>query len=71
MFFVFRIRSTDLLGDRGRVRRASSSTWHDVTLSVSRAPIAKLQEYQRRMGWTFPRASSLDSDFNVWFTEEP
>jgi len=48
---------------------------HDVTLSaVSRAPLAKLQAYKRRMGWTFPWASSLDSDFNfdfnVQFTEE-
>ncbi len=46
---------------------------HDVTLSaVSRAPLAKLQAYKRRMGWTFPWASSLSSDFNfdfnVWFT---
>ena len=38
---------------------------HDVTLSaVSRAPLAKLQAYKRRMGWTFPWASSLGSDFN-------
>ena len=48
---------------------------HDVTLSaISRAPLAKLQAYKRRMGWTFPWASSLGSDFNfdfnVWFTEE-
>jgi predicted dithiol-disulfide oxidoreductase (DUF899 family) len=48
---------------------------HDVMLSaVSRAPLAKLQAYKRRMGWTFPWASSLgsdfNSDFNVWFTEE-
>ncbi len=48
---------------------------HDVTLSaVSRAPLAKLQAYKRRMGWSFPWASSLDSDFNVdfnvRFTEE-
>jgi predicted dithiol-disulfide oxidoreductase (DUF899 family) len=41
---------------------------HDVTLSaVSRAPLAKLQEYRRRMGWTFPWASSFDSDFNFDF----
>jgi predicted dithiol-disulfide oxidoreductase (DUF899 family) len=41
---------------------------HDVTLSaVSRAPLAKLQEYKRRMGWTFPWASSLGSDFNADF----
>ena len=33
---------------------------HDVTLSaVSRAPLAKLQAYKRRMGWTFPWASSF------------
>jgi predicted dithiol-disulfide oxidoreductase (DUF899 family) len=48
---------------------------HDVMLwAVSRAPLAQLQEYRRRMGWTFPWASSLGSDFNadfnVWFTEE-
>ena len=48
---------------------------HDVMLSaVSRAPLAKLQAYKRRMGWTFPWASSFggdfNSDFNVWFTEE-
>ena len=48
---------------------------HDVTLAaVSRAPLAKLQAYQRRMGWKFPWASSFGGDFNfdsnVWFTEE-
>ena len=48
---------------------------HDVTLSaVSRAPLAKLQAYKRRMGWTFPWASSFgsdfNSDFNVRVTEE-
>ena len=33
---------------------------HDVTLmAVSRAPFKKLQAYKRRMGWTFPWASSL------------
>jgi predicted dithiol-disulfide oxidoreductase (DUF899 family) len=42
---------------------------HDVTLSaVSRAPFAKLQAYKRRMGWTFPWASSHGSDFNFDFT---
>src|SRR6202521_3091807 len=41
---------------------------HDVTLSaVSRAPLAKLQAYKRRMGWTFLWASSLGSDFNFDF----
>jgi predicted dithiol-disulfide oxidoreductase (DUF899 family) len=41
---------------------------HDVMLwAVSRAPLAKLQAYQRRMGWTFPWASSFGSDFNYDF----
>jgi predicted dithiol-disulfide oxidoreductase (DUF899 family) len=41
---------------------------HDVMLSaVSRAPLAKLQAYQRRLGWTFAWASSLGSDFNFDF----
>jgi predicted dithiol-disulfide oxidoreductase (DUF899 family) len=41
---------------------------HDVSLTaVSRAPLAKLQAYKRRLGWTFPWASSLDSDFNFDF----
>jgi predicted dithiol-disulfide oxidoreductase (DUF899 family) len=48
---------------------------HDVMLwAVSRAPLAKLQAYRRRMGWTFPWASSFGSEFNpdfgVGFTEE-
>jgi predicted dithiol-disulfide oxidoreductase (DUF899 family) len=42
---------------------------HDVALSaVSRAPLAKLQAYRRRMGWTFPWASSLGGNFNFDFT---
>jgi predicted dithiol-disulfide oxidoreductase (DUF899 family) len=48
---------------------------HDVMLwAVSRAPLSKLQAYKRRMGWTFPWASSFGGDFNadfrVGFTEE-
>jgi predicted dithiol-disulfide oxidoreductase (DUF899 family) len=40
----------------------------DVTLGcVSRAPLAQLQAYKRRMGWTFPWASSAESDFNFDF----
>ncbi|HEV2185972.1 MAG TPA: DUF899 domain-containing protein [Stellaceae bacterium] len=42
---------------------------HDVMLwAVSRAPLAKLQAYQRRMGWTFPWASSFGGEFNFDFT---
>jgi predicted dithiol-disulfide oxidoreductase (DUF899 family) len=41
---------------------------HDVAFyAVSRAPIDKLEAYKRRLGWTFPWASSLDSDFNYDF----
>jgi predicted dithiol-disulfide oxidoreductase (DUF899 family) len=48
---------------------------HDVAMmAVSRAAIAAIQAYKRRMGWSFPWASSLGSDFNfdfnVSFTEE-
>jgi len=48
---------------------------HDITLmAVSRAPLAKLQAYKKRMGWGFPWASSFETDFNddfnVRITEE-
>ena len=48
---------------------------HDVAFwAISRAPLAKLQDYRKRMGWTFPWASSqgddFNFDFNVAFTEE-
>jgi len=48
---------------------------HDVMLwAVSRAPLAKLDAFKRRMGWTFPWASShggdFNFDFNVSITEE-
>jgi len=48
---------------------------HDVMFwTISRAPLAKLQAYKQRMGWTFPWASSFGGDFNfdfsVGFTEE-
>jgi predicted dithiol-disulfide oxidoreductase (DUF899 family) len=48
---------------------------HDVMLwAVSRAPLAKLQAFKQRMGWTFPWASSFggdfNPDFNVWFSEQ-
>ena len=48
---------------------------HDVMLwAVSRAPLAKLQAFKTRMGWSFPWASSersdFNSDFSVFFTED-
>ena len=38
---------------------------------VSRAPLPKLEAYERRMGWTIPWYSSFDSDFNVDFGRSP
>ena len=32
--------------------------------AVSRAPLAKLEAFRKRMGWTFPWVSSGDTDFN-------
>lgn len=48
---------------------------HDVAFwAVSRAPLAKLDAFKQRMGWSFPWASSFGSDFNsdfsVWFSAE-
>jgi len=48
---------------------------HDVMLcATSRAPLPMLQAFRRRMGWTFPWASSqsgeFNYDFNVSITEE-
>ena len=41
---------------------------HDVAMTaISRAPLEKLQAYKRRMGWTFPWASSFGGDFNYDF----
>jgi predicted dithiol-disulfide oxidoreductase (DUF899 family) len=41
---------------------------HDVTLmAISRAPIAAIQAYKKRMGWGFPWASSHETDFNYDF----
>lgn len=34
---------------------------------ISRAPIAKIERFERRMGWSFPWLSSFDSDFNYDF----
>jgi predicted dithiol-disulfide oxidoreductase (DUF899 family) len=48
---------------------------HDVTwTAVSRAPLAEIEVYKKRMGWRFPWVSSFGSDFNydfhVSFTKE-
>ncbi len=35
--------------------------------AVSRAPIGKIEAFQKRMGWTFPWLSSAGNDFNYDF----
>ncbi len=41
---------------------------HDVAFTaVSRAPLGKLVAYRQRMGWSFPWASSMGSEFNFDF----
>jgi predicted dithiol-disulfide oxidoreductase (DUF899 family) len=41
---------------------------HDVMFwAVSRAPLENLQAYKKRLGWTFPWASSQSTDFNYDF----
>ena len=32
--------------------------------AISRAPLAKIESFKKRMGWTFPWLSSFGSDFN-------
>ena len=50
------------------------AAWISAMTAISRAPLEKLQAFKRRMGWTFPWASSFGGDFNgdfsVRFTEE-
>lgn len=41
---------------------------HDVTMiAVSRAPLAEIERYRKRMGWQFKWVSSHGSDFNYDF----
>jgi predicted dithiol-disulfide oxidoreductase (DUF899 family) len=52
----------DNIGDLGHLHA------RDTTLVlVSRGPLADLQEYRKRMGWTVPWFSSLGSSFNYDF----
>src|SRR5438067_1274725 len=45
---------------------------HDVMFwAVSRAPLAQLNEYKKRMGWTFPWASSSGTDVDTYTRERP
>jgi predicted dithiol-disulfide oxidoreductase (DUF899 family) len=45
--------------------RDTSFSW------VSRAPLAKIEAYKARMGWTTPWLSSFEGDFNVDFGVSP
>jgi predicted dithiol-disulfide oxidoreductase (DUF899 family) len=56
-------------------RNVAHLNQRDVTLvAVSRAPLARLEAFRKRMGWTFPWVSSGNTDFNfdyrVSFTPE-
>jgi Bacterial protein of unknown function (DUF899) len=57
-----RADSTWSCGERRRSDSHRLGGW-----AVSRALLTKLQAYERRMGWTFPWASSLGADFNYDF----
>ena len=47
---------------------AAHLTHHDVAFwAISRGQLPKLQSYKKRMGWTFPWASSHGSSFNFDF----
>ena len=43
-------------------------------IAVSRAPLATLEAFKKRMGWSFKWVSSLDNEFNsdyhVSFTQD-
>jgi predicted dithiol-disulfide oxidoreductase (DUF899 family) len=60
-------RSCSLVSDH-----IDGANWHlpqrDVRLlAVSRAPLAKIENFKKRMGWRFEWVSSLGSDFNSDF----
>ena len=62
------------IGCVGAAASRLRSTSSRVLWAVSRAPLEKLQAYKRRMGWSFPWASSFgrdfNSDFDVYASEE-
>ena len=53
---------------RSRTACSRISRTRDTTVVyVSRAPLAKIEDYKARKGWTFPWYSSYGSDFNYDF----
>jgi predicted dithiol-disulfide oxidoreductase (DUF899 family) len=57
---------TDQIGHLAHLNARDTS----LTL-ISKAPIAKIEAYRRRMGWTLPWVSSFANDFNVDFAVGP
>jgi predicted dithiol-disulfide oxidoreductase (DUF899 family) len=53
----------DNIGDITHLRNARDTS----LVLVSRAPLAKIQPFKARMGWTYPWYSSYGSDFNYDF----
>lgn len=47
----------------GRLRHLRE--WDTAFAAVSRAPLARIEEYRARRGWTFPWYSSYGNDFNL------
>jgi predicted dithiol-disulfide oxidoreductase (DUF899 family) len=56
----------DQIGDLAHIHARDTSF-----ALVSRAPIARIEAYRQRMGWTVPWYSSFESDFNVDFGVGP
>ena len=52
----------EALGDISMLRERNTNM-----VLISRAPLAKLQRYKKKQGWTLPWASSFGSDFNYDF----
>jgi predicted dithiol-disulfide oxidoreductase (DUF899 family) len=52
----------DQIGDLAHIHARDTSF-----ALVSRAPLANIEKYRKRMGWTIPWLSSAGSDFNVDF----
>ena len=50
-----------------RPARAPARPRHDARRTSSRAPLAKIERYKAKRGWTFPWYSSYGSDFNYDF----
>ncbi len=56
--------SCSLLGDHFDGARIHMAQRDVMLTAVSRAPLGKIQAFQKRMGWRFPWVSSNGSDFN-------